>query len=77
MGDDREPASTNLEERVMELELRSEFHNKEIGELDDVLREYALRVEKLERELRDLRAQLTALSPGDALTLGDPSVLES
>lgn len=60
----------------MELELRSEFQKQQIDEVDEVLREYAARVEKLEQELRALRRQLTRLSPEDA-SLGDSSVLKS
>ena len=60
----------------MELELRSEFHKQQIEQLDDVLREYAERVDKLEQELHALRRQLTKLSPADA-SLGDSSVLKS
>lgn len=75
MADDETSDGANLEERVMELELSSEFQKREAKELDDVLREYAERVERLERELSDLRAQLTALAPGAAL--GETPVLES
>ena len=73
MADDETRNGAELEERVMELELRSEFQKRETKELDEVLREYAERVERLERELRELRAQLTALAPvaaaGDAIAL--------
>jgi uncharacterized coiled-coil protein SlyX len=72
---DETSAESNLEERVMELELRSEFQKREAKELDEVLREYAERVERLERELRELRAQLSALTP--SVTLGNATVLES
>lgn len=75
MADDDKSAGENLEERVMELELRSEFQKAETKELDDVLREYAERVERLERELRELRAQLTALAPTAAI--GEAANLKS
>lgn len=73
--EDETSAGEKLEERVMELELRSEFQKHETKELDDVLREYAERVERLECELRELRAQLTALAP--TTTLGEPATLKS
>jgi uncharacterized coiled-coil protein SlyX len=73
--EDEPSAGEKLEERVMELELRSEFQKRETKELDDVLREYAERVERLERELRELRAQLTALAP--TTTLGEAATLKS
>lgn len=75
MADDETSAKEDLEERVMELELRSEFQKVETKELDEVLREYAERVERLERELRELRAQLTAMAP--ASTLGEAAQLKS
>lgn len=74
MGD-QDPKREQLEERVMELELRSEFQKKEIDQLDEVLQEYADRVAKLEMELRRLRRQLSQLSPD--VSIGDASVLES
>jgi uncharacterized coiled-coil protein SlyX len=70
-----ESAKEDLEERVMELELRTEFQKAETKELDEVLREYAERVERLERELRELRAQLTAMAP--TTTIGEAANLKS
>jgi uncharacterized coiled-coil protein SlyX len=51
--------------RLSELELRSEFHARTMEDLDIVVREFAERVARLERELKDLRAQLEALSGED------------
>ena len=51
--------------RLSELEIRSEFHVRTMEELDAVVREFAERVSRLERELKELRAQLEVLG-GDA-----------
>lgn len=51
--------------RLSELEIRSEFHARTMDELDAVVREFAERVSRLERELKELRAQLEMLG-------GDP-----
>ena len=51
--------------RLSELEIRSEFHARTMEELDAVVREFAERVSRLERELKDLRTQLEVLG-GDA-----------
>jgi len=51
--------------RLSELEIRSEFHARTMEELDAVVREFAERVSRLERELKDLRSQLEVLG-------GDP-----
>jgi uncharacterized protein (UPF0335 family) len=59
----------------MELELRSEFQVRESEQLDEVLREYAARVERLERELRELRAQLSKVLGSRDASLGNPAVL--
>ena len=74
MAEQNPKRAEDLEERVMELELRSEFQKGEIDQLDEVLQEYADRVARLERELRVLRQQLTALAPDPSL--GDASVLK-
>lgn len=47
--------------RLSELEIRSEFHARTMDELDAVVREFAERVSRLERELKELRAQLEVL----------------
>lgn len=51
--------------RLSELEVRSEFHARTMEELDAVVREFAERVARLERELKELRSQLEVLG-GDA-----------
>lgn len=51
--------------RLSELEIRSDFHARTMEELDAVVREFADRVARLERELKDLRNQLEVLG-GDA-----------
>jgi uncharacterized coiled-coil protein SlyX len=51
--------------RLSELEIRSEFHARTMEELDAVVREFAERVSRLERELKELRTQLEVLG-GDA-----------
>jgi uncharacterized coiled-coil protein SlyX len=55
--------------RIEELEVHAAFQARTIEELDLVLREFSVRVERLERELRELRAQLEsddAASPSAA-----------
>jgi uncharacterized coiled-coil protein SlyX len=56
--------------RLSELEIRSEFHARTMEELDAVVREFAERVSRLERELKDLRTQLEVLG-GDADEVDD------
>lgn len=51
--------------RLSELEIRSEFHARTMEDLDAVVRDFAERVSRLERELKDLRSQLEVLG-GDA-----------
>ncbi len=47
-----------MQERIEELEVHAAFQARTIEELDLVLREFGMRVDRLERELRELRAQL-------------------
>jgi uncharacterized coiled-coil protein SlyX len=47
--------------RLSELEIRSEFHARTMEELDAVVREFAERVARLERELKELRSQLEVI----------------
>lgn len=54
-----------VDERLDELERHSELHARTMEELDNVVREFAERVSRLERELKDLRAQLELLSSAD------------
>jgi uncharacterized coiled-coil protein SlyX len=44
-----------MEDRVLELEVRSSYQERLIAELDAVVKEFARRVEVLERELVQLR----------------------
>lgn len=58
--------STNeVDVRLSELEIRSEFQSKTVDDLDAVVREFAARVDRLERELKELRSQLEAMSDDD------------
>jgi uncharacterized coiled-coil protein SlyX len=45
-------------DRLTELEVRSEFHAKTVEELDQVVREFTERLERLEREVEELKAAL-------------------
>jgi len=45
----------SIEERVTELEVRLAYQDKAIAALDDVVRDFAARVERLERAARDSR----------------------
>ena len=54
--------SNEVEVRLSELEIRSEFQSKTMDDLDAVVREFAERVDRLERELKELRQQLESLS---------------
>jgi uncharacterized coiled-coil protein SlyX len=44
------------DERIDDLEIRLTQHEDTIAALDEVVREFALRVERLERAIEDLRA---------------------
>jgi uncharacterized coiled-coil protein SlyX len=57
--------------RVMELEIRSAFQDQKIEALDEVVREFADRVRRLERELGELRAQVLSTSEERALGPAD------
>lgn len=52
-----------LEERVTELEVRLAYQDKVIAALDDVVRDFAARVERLERAARAPRAVAEADVP--------------
>lgn len=54
--------SSEVEVRLSELEVRSEFQSKTVDDLDAVVQEFARRVDRLEHELKDLRRQLESLS---------------
>lgn len=59
--------------RLSELEIRSEFHTRTMDELDAVVREFAERVSRLERELKELRAQLEVLGDDDDIDDEEPA----
>jgi uncharacterized coiled-coil protein SlyX len=58
---DRPATPQPLEARIDELEVRTEFNTRAVEDLDDVVREFTHRVERLERELRELRSQLLGI----------------
>lgn len=53
-------ATDDAAQRMEALEVHAAFQAKTIEELDEVVREFAMRVERLDRELREMRAQLEA-----------------
>jgi SlyX protein len=56
------------DERIIELEIRIAHQDKVIGALDDVLRAFTARVERLEQQLAGLRkaaGDLEAVGPPD------------
>lgn len=57
--------------RLSELEIRSDFQARTMEELDAVVREFAERVARLERELKELRSQLEIVGGGDTDEDGD------
>jgi uncharacterized coiled-coil protein SlyX len=61
MGDDADgPAGLSMRGRIEELEVHAAFQARTIEELDEVVRDFAMRVDRLERELRELRGLLEA-----------------
>ena len=56
----------SLEKRIVDLEVRAAFQDKLIADLDEVLSEFALRVENLERQLQELRESADAPPSGPA-----------
>ena len=55
-----------LEKRIVDLEVRAAFQDKLIADLDEVLSEFALRVENLERQLQELRESADPQPSGPA-----------
>ena len=47
-----------MDDRLVELEIRLAYQEKTIADLDAVVREFAERTAKLERELAELRATM-------------------
>lgn len=68
----------DLDGRLRELEIRNEFQARTVDDLDSVVREFAERVARLERDLKDLRRQLELLGGDEdalpaAAAASDPS----
>lgn len=57
----------SLEERIVNLEVRAAFQDRLLAELDEVLREFSSRFEKLEALVRELKESADAPSeaPGN------------
>ncbi len=60
MTDMHVPTREELERRIVDLEVRAAFQTQTIELLDGVVREFAGRVESLERALVELRGQVAA-----------------
>lgn len=58
---DQQSGQAGLESRVEELEVRSVYQDKNVDELDAVVREFADRVQRLEKEIHELRSRLESL----------------
>ena len=56
----------SLEQRIVDLEIRGSYQDKVTGELDEVLREFSKRVERLESLVKDLKESMTAHPSGPA-----------
>lgn len=56
----------SLEKRIVDLEVRAAFQEKLIAQLDEVLREFADRVERLEAQLVELKQSVDAPEVGPA-----------
>ncbi len=59
----------SLDERIVELEARAAYQDELVAQLDEVLREFAARVETLEWQVRELKA---AASSGPVGPADDP-----
>lgn len=53
--------TTSLRGRVDELEIRFAFQGRTVEELDEVVRDFSTRVQRLEREMKELRAMLESM----------------
>ena len=60
MTDTQAPTREELERRIVDLEVRAAFQTQTMELLDGVVREFAARVESLERALVEVRGQVAA-----------------
>ena len=67
-----QPGASEVDAKLGELQMQAQFQSRSVEDLDEVVREFAERVTRLESELKELRAQLEALSDGE-LELEDAS----
>ncbi len=58
MHDPQAPTREELERRIVDLEVRAAFQTQTMELLDGVVREFAARVETLERALIEVRGQI-------------------
>ena len=58
-------ASQDTEERLVDLEIRAEHQERTTQDLDAVLLEFTRRVERIEQEVADIRAELLKMSGDD------------
>ncbi len=56
----------SLEERIVDLEVRAAYQDRLIAELDEVIREFSARVERLETLLKDMKDSENAAPIGPA-----------
>ena len=59
-------APMSTDKRILDLEVRVAYQDKTIAQLDEVVRELALRLERVEHQLRELRDR------SDGLPIGTP-----
>ena len=80
MTDANVPSREELERRIVDLEVRAAFQAQTMELLDGVVREFATRVEALERALVEVRGQVAAGWPArdadDLLGSGDPEYVD-
>jgi uncharacterized coiled-coil protein SlyX len=74
-SEERTPASAvvdALTDRITDLEVRIAFQDQTVAALDEVVRQFAVRVEALERDLRRVEAQAAthAAVAGNPATIG-------
>jgi uncharacterized coiled-coil protein SlyX len=58
---DEDSNATSLQARMDELEIRFSFTGRTVEDLDEVVRDFSARVQRLEREMKELRAMLESL----------------